>query len=214
METDLWEPDLAPRESKRMKYTPDPKGTAPPPDSTVICAILILHLSEDSLAFSANVRIPAEVLRPELEMVVEIDPQRTLDPTIGVANRIPEVGRLSLDVWAIPAFQLTVVPFLWSPNPDSLVLGITESMANDPHHELLAMTRTLLPVIVPPISLDSSLAIHPGSKGKEAGDVTEVRTGKTVRAAWGGRPASPSGGARGGRPRWCCGCCGGRTSAR
>ena len=29
-----------------------------------------------------------------------------------------------------------------------------------------------------------------------------------------GRPASPSGGARGARPRWWCGCCGGRTSAR
>lgn len=103
-------------------------------------------ISEDSLAFSANVQIPSEVLRPGLEMVVEIDPQKTLDPTIGVANRIPEVGRMSLDVRETPAFQLTVVPFLWSPKPDSLVLDITESMANDPRHELLAMTRTLLPI--------------------------------------------------------------------
>ena len=36
VETDLREPDLAPRESKRNKYTPDPNGTAPPLDSTVI----------------------------------------------------------------------------------------------------------------------------------------------------------------------------------
>ena len=36
VEPDLREPDLTPRESKRIKYTPDPKGTAPPLDSTVI----------------------------------------------------------------------------------------------------------------------------------------------------------------------------------
>ena len=103
-------------------------------------------ISEDNLAVSANARIPGEVLRPGLEMVVEIDPQRTLDPAIGVVSRIPDTDRLSLDVREMPAFQLRVVPFLWSPRPDSLVLDITESMANDPHHNLLALTRTLLPV--------------------------------------------------------------------
>ena len=161
-------------------------------------------ISEDSLAFSANVRIPGEVLRPELEMVVEIDPQRTLDPTIGVANRIPEVGRLSLDVRAIPAFQLTVVPFLWSPKPDSLVLGITESMANDPHHELLAMTRTLLPVGSMEVtrhepvftshnnSFDlfrETAAIHvlEGERGHSLGTMTGQFTGIDGLASLGGR---------------------------
>ena len=62
-----------------------------------------------------------------------------------------------------------------------------------------AFARCVDTAIVPPISLDSSLAIHPGSKREEARDVLGVRKGRTARAAWGGRPASPSGGARGGK---------------
>ena len=42
---------------------------------------------------------------------------------------------------------LTVVPFLWAANPDSAILDITSGMAADPeNHEILWVTRTLLPV--------------------------------------------------------------------
>ena len=104
-------------------------------------------VDESSLSKSANAEIPGHVAQPGLEMVIEIEPDGTLDPGLGVARRIPETGRLAVEVKDMPVFHLTVIPFLWSPKPDSLVLEITGAMAEDPHgHELLEMTRTLLPM--------------------------------------------------------------------
>ena len=46
---------------------------------------------------------------------------------------------------------------------------------------------------------------HPsGVRGSGGTGCPGAPTGRTARAAWGGRPAFPSGGARSGRPRWCC----------
>ena len=105
------------------------------------------EVEQGSLAASANAAIPAAAIRPGLEMVVEIDPDGTLDPGLGVARRIPETGRLPVDVREMPVLDLTLIPFLWSADPDSAILGQTASMAADPHgHELLSDTRTLLPV--------------------------------------------------------------------
>lgn len=60
---------------------------------------------------------------------------------------------------------------------------------------------------MPPISMDSSLANVPGSKGDEALNVSEIGGAE-------GRKRYRSGGARSGRPSWCCGGGAGRTSAR
>ena len=101
---------------------------------------------EGSLETSANAVIPGSVIQPGLEMVVEIDPDGTLDPSLGVARRIPETGRLAADVHELP-FHLTLVPFLRSPDPDSLVLSLSERIAADPHNdEALRDMRTQLPV--------------------------------------------------------------------
>lgn len=100
-----------------------------------------------SLARTPSTRIPAHVVEPGLEMVVEVDPQGALDPSLGVTARIPETGRLEVDVRAMPPLDLTLVPFLWSEEPDSAVLSMTTAMAADPQgHELLWETNTLLPV--------------------------------------------------------------------
>ncbi len=102
---------------------------------------------EHDLSISANAEIPGEIVQPGLEMVIEIDLEGVLDPGVGVSKRIPETGRQVVEVREMPVFDLTVIPFLWGPKPDALVLDVTEAMAEDPHnHELLAMTRTLLPV--------------------------------------------------------------------
>ena len=102
---------------------------------------------ERDLSKSANAVIPAEVVRPGLEMMIEVDPDRTLDPAFGLSHRIPEVGRLAIDVQEVPPLDLVVIPFLWTPDPDSTVIGIAEGMAADPEgHELLQETLTLLPV--------------------------------------------------------------------
>ena len=101
---------------------------------------------EGSLETSANAVIPGSVIQPGLEMVVEIDPDGTLDPSLGVARRIPETGRLAADVHELP-FHLTLVPFMRSADPDALVLSLSERIAADPHNdEALRDMRTQLPV--------------------------------------------------------------------
>ena len=113
-------------------------------------------VDEGSLETSAHAVIPGTQIQPGLEMVVEIDPEGTLDPSLGVAKRIPETGRLPVDVRAMPQFRLTIIPFLWSEQPDSAVLRITREMAADPlHHELLWKMNTLLP-----IADDYDLVLH------------------------------------------------------
>ena len=104
-------------------------------------------VDEGSLATSVSAGIPADVVRPGLEMVVEVDPDGTLDPALGVARRIPATGRLAVDVRALPPLELTVVPFLWAQAPDSSILDAVRGMAANPEaHALLADVRALLPV--------------------------------------------------------------------
>ena len=101
---------------------------------------------EGSLTNSANADIPGEVLRPGLEMVIEVDPQGATDPGLGIAARIPQTGRMAVDVRELPDFPLTVVPFLYESDPDRSVLQLTSGMAEDPDgHPMLRDTRNLLP---------------------------------------------------------------------
>ena len=105
------------------------------------------RVDEGSLATSVSAVIPGSVVQPGLEMVVEVDPDGTLDPALGVARRIPATGRLAVDVRGLPPLELTIVPFLWAQAPDSSILDAVRGMAADPEsHELLADVRALLPV--------------------------------------------------------------------
>ena len=105
------------------------------------------RIDESSLESSANARIPGWVVQPGLEMVIEVDPDGALDPSLGVDRRIPERGRLALDVAEMPPMDLTLIPFLWTGDPDSTIVGMVRAMAADPeNHALLWDTRTLLPV--------------------------------------------------------------------
>ncbi|WP_419165452.1 M66 family metalloprotease [Candidatus Palauibacter sp.] len=102
------------------------------------------RVDESSLTSSANAVIPASVIRPGLEMAVEIDPDGTLDAALGVARRIPETGRIDVDVREMPVLALTLIPLLYAPAPDSSLLDITDGLeAEDP---LLWAIRTLMPV--------------------------------------------------------------------
>ena len=105
------------------------------------------EVDESSLSKSANAEIPGSVVQPGLEIVIEVDPDGTLDPALGVAKRIPATGRLALDVRTMPLFDLTLIPFVWARTQDSSIVDLVEAMAADPeNHEMLADTRTLLPV--------------------------------------------------------------------
>jgi len=104
-------------------------------------------VSEGSLATTANAEIDGWLVQPGLEMVIEVDPEGTLEPGLIVTKRIPESGRLAVDVRTMPTFQLTLIPFLLEAAPDSSVLRITQAMSDNPlNHTLLGKTRTLLPV--------------------------------------------------------------------
>ena len=105
------------------------------------------EINEGSLAESANAVIPAHVIRPGLEMVVEVDPDGTLDPDMGVVRRIPKTGQSAVDVRAMPVLDLTLIPLIWThrPNP-SVITTVAAMSANPESHEMLKDTRALLPV--------------------------------------------------------------------
>ena len=100
--------------------------------------------AEGSLSLSANAEVPGDVLRPGAEMVVVLDPEGALDPALGVPRRIPAAGRTALDVYDMPAFDVTVVPFLWESEPDSSILDVTSGLTAE--DGLFEWTRRLLPV--------------------------------------------------------------------
>ena len=110
-------------------------------------AVIPSEVTEGDLAKTANAEVPGHVLRPGTEIVIEVDPDGTLDPALGLTRRIPETGRHKLDVRAMPVLDLTLVPFLWTAAPDSSILETTAAMAADPmEHDLFRDTRVLTPV--------------------------------------------------------------------
>ena len=110
-------------------------------------ASITTEVYEGELSRSSNAEIPGEIVRPGLEMVVEIDPEGTLVSGLVMERRIPDTGRMPVDVREMPALHLTVIPFLWSANPHRAVVETAEAMEADPEgHELLWKTRTLLPI--------------------------------------------------------------------
>ena len=104
------------------------------------------EVDESSLMSSANAEIPGHVLQPGLEMVIEVDPEGTLDPELGVAKRIPETGRLEVDVREMPLFNLTLVPFIWTETHDSSIVDLTRAMAADPKGHEMFGDMHLLPI--------------------------------------------------------------------
>ncbi|WP_423924442.1 Ig-like domain-containing protein [Candidatus Palauibacter sp.] len=111
-----------------------------PESSSVISA----ERDEGSFGASADAEVPGWVIQPGLEMIVDIDPGGELDPALGVAERLPRVGRIPVDVQTLPGLDLTLIPFLYSAAPDSSILDITETL--DGQDDLFWPTRTLLPV--------------------------------------------------------------------
>ena len=99
---------------------------------------------EGDLTASSNAHIPAYVVRPGLEMVIEIDPGSIPDSASAVDRRLPTAGRLALEVTEVPPLDLTLVPFLWTWNPDRSLADYAAGLS--PDDELFRMTRETLPV--------------------------------------------------------------------
>ncbi len=93
---------------------------------------------------SANAEIPADVIQPGLEMVVEVDPNETVDASLGVAKRIPAEGRVAVEVREVPPLHLTLVPFVSRADNDrQAVRFVANATEDDP---MFFQTKTLLPV--------------------------------------------------------------------
>ena len=103
-----------------------------------------VEIEESELSKSATAEIPANLIQPGLEMVIEIDPGGTLDPALGVQRRIPGAGREAVDVKRMPALQLTWIPMIAREQPDLSILDITRGLTEG--SSLFWETRTLLPV--------------------------------------------------------------------
>ena len=102
------------------------------------------QIDESSLANSVNMLIPATVITPGLEMTVEIDSEDMSEPYTTTGVRIPDTGRMAVDVREMPLFDLTLVPLLWEENPDYSVITKTEGLT--PEDDLFFTTRNLLPI--------------------------------------------------------------------
>ena len=113
--------------------------------------MLTPDLQQGNLEGSPNIEIPGDVLRPGVEMVVEIDPYEDIDSVLGTSGRIPATGRRALDVYELPLFDVTVVPFLRAGDPESAIFDVTRGRTTA--HTMVTATnavfedtRMLLPV--------------------------------------------------------------------
>ena len=145
-------------------------------------AYLPTRMYEGDLTLSANAEVPADIMRPGLQMVVEVDPEGAVDASLGIERRIPATGRMTLDVQQLPGLDLTLIPFLWSEAPDSTIIELVAAMAADPEgHELLSQTRTLLPVA------DLEVTAHEPVLSATEDPLDLLREAEAIRVLEGGR---------------------------
>ena len=102
------------------------------------------EIEQGSLSASVNANVPGSIIEPGLEIVVEIEPESSVDDPSLFRERIPIDGRMPLDVVDVPTLELTVVPLLWEEAPEWSVLSEIESLSEE--DDLFWQTRDLLPV--------------------------------------------------------------------
>jgi hypothetical protein len=66
-------------------------------------------VDESALFQSYNAVVPASVVKPRLEMVLDIDPDHSIPARVD-GRRVPSVGRSVLDVRAVPPLRLRIIP--------------------------------------------------------------------------------------------------------
>ena len=103
------------------------------------------EMDESQLSNTANAEIPAAIIEPGLEVVIEIDPEGTLPGELEIVKRIPRTGRNAVDVRTMPTLEFTVIPFLYSEAPHRDVLAQTDGL--NPSSHLMSAIDILLPVV-------------------------------------------------------------------
>ncbi|WP_419942893.1 leucine-rich repeat domain-containing protein [Candidatus Palauibacter sp.] len=137
-------------------------------------SVIPTEVQEGELDLSPHAVIPAGVIQPELEMVVEIDPAGTLDPNLGVSKRIPESGRTTVDVRAVPPLLLTLIPFVWTGDNDHEAVAFVDTA--DPDDDFFWQTRTYLPVGTFEITRHIPVTVDSNDLYDLLADVGRIRT--------------------------------------
>ena len=102
------------------------------------------EVDEWDLGNSANAAIPARVVQPGLELVIEVDPLGVVDASVDMPRRMPPEGRLAVRVEEMPAFRLTAIPWISRIDRDESIVELTRDLSAE--SPVFAATRTLLPI--------------------------------------------------------------------
>ena len=160
-----------------------PAGSSPIP----------IEILEGELDLSANVEIAGDVIQPGLEMVIEVDPGGTLDPSLGVTGRIPATGRMPVDVRAMPTFRLTLVPFIWTGNNDPAAATLVNEI--HPNHEIFWQTNHLLPIGAFEITKHATVTLDSNDAFNALYEVQRIRAIEGGTGHWKGLLPEPEGAA-------------------
>ena len=145
-------------------------------------AAIPTEVREDDLGLSVNAEIPGSVIRPGLEMVVEIDPGGTVDPALGLPKRIPAEGREAVDVRAMPTLNLTLVPFIWTGSNNRSTAELVEEL--HPGHELFRETNQLLPVGAFEITKHEPVLVDSNDPSDLLDETMRIRTAEGGEGHW------------------------------
>ena len=149
------------------------------------------ELQVGEIDLSANAEIPPEVIRPGLEMVVQVDPNSTVDAALGVARRIPTEGRMAVEVREVPPLILTLIPFVSRADDNREAATFVTNATVD--HELFFETRTLLPVGDFELRKHGPITIDSNSIFGMLADVAMARVAEGGTGHWMGLNANPAG---------------------
>ena len=136
-------------------------------------SVIPTEVQEGELDLSPHAVIPAGVIQEGLEMVVEIDPDGTLDPNLGVSRRIPESGRMTVDVKAVPPLLVTLLPFVWTGDNDREAVTFVSNA--DPDDDFFFQTKTYLPVGTFEITRHGSVTVDSNDFEDLLADVGRIR---------------------------------------
>ncbi len=100
------------------------------------------------LGFSLNADVPADIIQPGLEMVIEVDPDGEVPEELGIAKRIPATGRISIGVVTVPTFNIVFVPLVTTGHEggEDIIPTANEMAASPNTHSTLRRVRDLFPI--------------------------------------------------------------------
>ncbi|MCY4128634.1 MAG: hypothetical protein OXG15_05245 [Gammaproteobacteria bacterium] len=100
-----------------------------------------------NLGSSTNVEIPGSVIRSGLKLVIEVDSEAAADADSDSTAQAATSTRIPVEVHELPAFELTLIPFVRENSTNRRIVELVNEMAANPQtHPMFQETRTLLPI--------------------------------------------------------------------